>query len=80
MEAGHQVGQLAAFLFVEQLVGEALLELLQAGCGVFGGVRGCARLRCVHSPPLGMWAGSREMGGLRGAICVVNDRILAVYL
>jgi hypothetical protein len=33
-EAGHQVGQLAAFLFVEQLVGEALLELLHAGCGV----------------------------------------------
>ena len=50
----------------------------QAGCGVFGRARGCARLRCVHRCLLlGRVPGSANSCG---AIYVVNDRILAVIL
>ena len=48
-KAGNQAVQLAAVLFREKLVGETLLEALQAGCEVFGGNAGCVILRGVHS-------------------------------
>ena len=52
----------------------------QAGCGVSGRARGCARLRCVHSSSLRMWAGSRGAATPAGPLlCSDMDNIRVLH-